>query len=142
MVSARAVSSCRLAADGGLDTGLGQPLGIADRNMLRSAIRMVDQAGVPLRLTSVKRLLQCIENEFGAHGPADTPADDPAGKDVIDEGNINEPRPKSVLMIRAEIKFLAFNTAAQDKLMKLPASLFRQPPEKAAFLFQESNQGF
>ena len=83
-----------LAADGRLDAGLGQALGMADGNRLRSAIRMVDRAGIPLWLTSLERLLQGIQNEVGAHRTTDSPADDPAGKDIDDEGDIDEPRPR------------------------------------------------
>lgn len=39
------------------------------------------------------RLLQRIQHEVSAHGCADPPADDPAGKDVDDEGDIDKTLP-------------------------------------------------
>lgn len=53
----------------------------------------MDQAGIPLWLTSIERLLQSIQNEVGAHRTTDAPADDPAGKDIDDEGDIDKTLP-------------------------------------------------
>lgn len=55
-----------LATDGRLDAGFSQTLGGADGNVLRSAIRMKDQTGIPLGLASIERLLQGIQNKVGA----------------------------------------------------------------------------
>ena len=82
-----------LAADRRLNAGLCQALGVADRNVLRAAIRMMDQTGIPPRLASIERLLQRIQNEIGAYRTTDAPADDPAGKDTDDEGDIDKTCP-------------------------------------------------
>ena len=58
--SQRIVVAVALAADRRLDPGFCQSLGVADGNVLRSAIRMMDQAGITLRLAGVERLLQSI----------------------------------------------------------------------------------
>lgn len=59
-----------LATNGRLDAGLCQSLGITDGNVLRPAIRMMDQAAIPLRLAGVERLLQGIQNKVGTHRTA------------------------------------------------------------------------
>ena len=41
------------AADGRLDPSLGQSLGVADGNVLRAAILMMDQAGITLGLAGI-----------------------------------------------------------------------------------------
>ena len=58
--SQRIVVAVALAADRRLDPGFCQSVGVADGNVLRSAIRMMDQAGITLRLAGVERLLQSI----------------------------------------------------------------------------------
>src|SRR2546430_8422223 len=42
----------------------------------------------------VDGLLECIEDEIGHQGRGDTPANDPARKDVDDEGDIDEAAPR------------------------------------------------
>ena len=61
------VVAVAFAADRRLDADLGQSLGIADGNLLRAAIRVVDQAGFPLWLASVERLFQGIQNKVSTH---------------------------------------------------------------------------
>ena len=61
------VVAVALAANGGLNAGLGQSLGLADGNVLRAAIRVVDQTGIPLWLASIERLFQSIQNKVGTH---------------------------------------------------------------------------
>lgn len=56
-----------LAADRGGDPGFGQSLGVADGEVLRPAIRMMNSACIPLTLASVERLLQGIQNKVGKH---------------------------------------------------------------------------
>ena len=58
--SQRIVVAVALAADRRLDPGLGQTLGIANGDILRPPIRVMDQAGIPLGLASIERLLQGI----------------------------------------------------------------------------------
>ncbi|GAB5378315.1 MAG: hypothetical protein AcusKO_47770 [Acuticoccus sp.] len=82
------------AADGGLDTSLGQALGVANADVLRAqAIRMVHQAGAMNRPSLMQRLLQSVQHEAGMSGPAHPPADDAAGIGVDDEGDVDEARP-------------------------------------------------
>ena len=60
---------------------------------LRSSIAVMDQRRIALGLTGVKRLLQRIEHELGTHGAADTPAHDPAGEHINDEGHVQPALP-------------------------------------------------
>jgi len=53
------------AADGRLDTGLGQALGAFDRDILAAAGAMVDQPATMFRPALVQRLLERIEHEGG-----------------------------------------------------------------------------
>jgi hypothetical protein len=55
------------AAHGRLDASFGKPLRVANTDVLRSAVRVVNQAAVVAGLALVKRLLQCIENEVSPH---------------------------------------------------------------------------
>lgn len=45
---------------------------------------------VSFRLTCLRRLLQCTEHEISRHQTADAPADGVPGKDVGDEGRVDE----------------------------------------------------
>lgn len=87
------VVAIALAADGRLDAGFRQALGVADGDVLRTPVGMMDQGSVTFRLAGVERLLQGIEHEVGPHRPADPPPDNATGKDVDDEGNIDESLP-------------------------------------------------
>lgn len=79
------------AADGRLDAGLRQPLRVADADLLRSAVAVVDQAlGRP---ASMQRLLQGVEHEARRWVPADPPADDPPGEGVDHEGDVDHAGP-------------------------------------------------
>ena len=53
------------AADRGLDASLGQALGVADRDLLRPPIAMMDEPVLPDRSPVVESLLQGIKNEAG-----------------------------------------------------------------------------
>jgi hypothetical protein len=79
------------AADRGFDPGFGQALGVANGQILRSAVRMMDQprSGLPL----MNGLFQGIEHEPGMGRAADPPADDAAGEGVDDEGHVDEALP-------------------------------------------------
>ena len=87
------VVAVALAADGGFDAGLGQAFGVANADVLRPAVRMMNQCAIALGTAGVQRLLERIEHEVGAHGAGDAPADDAAGIDVDDEGDIDEALP-------------------------------------------------
>ena len=50
MVSARACRSCPLAAHRGLDTGLCQPFGVPDADVLRPAVAVAYQTAIAFRL--------------------------------------------------------------------------------------------
>jgi hypothetical protein len=82
------------AADRGLDARLGKPLGILDRNVLHTAIAVVDEAATPDRPALVQGLLQCVQHKAGVSGARDTPTDDAPGKGVDDEGDIDEAGPR------------------------------------------------
>ncbi len=81
------------AADGRLDTGLGQALSVFDRDILAAAVAMVDQPATMFRPALVQSLLERIEHEGGMRGAADPPAYDVSGKHVDDEGDIDEALP-------------------------------------------------
>lgn len=87
------VVTVALAADRRLDAGFRQTLGIADGNILRSPVGVMDQGGVTLGLAGVKCLFQGIKNEVCTHRSADPPTDDTAGKNVNDKGDIDESLP-------------------------------------------------
>jgi hypothetical protein len=52
-------------SDGEIDLGLGQSLGIFDRQVLRSTVGMVDQASVIWRFSLPDRLIQCVHCRAG-----------------------------------------------------------------------------
>jgi hypothetical protein len=56
------VVAVALAADRGLDAGLGEPLRVANTDGLRPAIRVMDQGIVALGLPGVQGLLQSVED--------------------------------------------------------------------------------
>lgn len=65
------------AADRRLDALLGQAFGVPNREILRAAIRVMDQ---PLAVLPVpQRLLKGVERQFARERVEHTPADDPAG---------------------------------------------------------------
>jgi hypothetical protein len=89
----RVVVAVALAAHRGLDAGLGQPFAVADADVLRPAVRVVDQAAVTLGLAGVQGLLQRIEHEVRAHRTAHAPAHDAPGEHVDDEGHVQPALP-------------------------------------------------
>ena len=62
-------------ADGGIHVGIGQTLGMADRQVLRPAGGVMDQALAPKRFSLPERLVQRIQDELGGHRGGDPPAD-------------------------------------------------------------------
>ena len=68
------LSAATLAVAALLTTGLGQALGIANADVLRPAIRMMNQAAAMNGPTVVDGLLESIQHEAGVGGAADTPA--------------------------------------------------------------------
>ena len=82
------------AADRRLDARRGKPLGILDRDVLHTAITVVDEAAAPDGPALVQGLLQRVQHEAGMSRAGDTPADDTPRKDVDDKGDIDETGPR------------------------------------------------
>jgi len=81
------------AADRRLDARRGKPLGILDRDVLHTAIAVVNEAAAPDRPALVQSLLQRIQHKAGVSRAGDTPADDTPREDVDDKGDIDETGP-------------------------------------------------
>ncbi len=106
MVSARALSpgsgfagprtgsAVTDAADRRLDPCLGKPLGILDRDVLHTAIAVMDEAAAPDGPARVQGLLQCVQHEAGVRRAGDTPADNAPREDIDDEGDIDKTGPR------------------------------------------------
>ena len=58
------------------NTGVGESIGIAHRQVLRAAVTVIDQPVDPLAAAIVDGLLKGIEDEISHQGRRDTPADD------------------------------------------------------------------
>lgn len=81
-------------ADRWCDFGFGQPLCVFYRQILRPAIRMVNE--LVLRWSALMNgLFQGIQYKTGSGRAAHAPTDDPPGEYVDDEGDIDEPLPPS-----------------------------------------------
>ena len=81
------------ASDRGFDADLGKPLGLADADILRTPIAMVDQPS-PLRGPPVmQRLFEGIEHKTGFGRARHPPTDDPPRESIDDESDIDEPLP-------------------------------------------------
>src|SRR3954470_7043978 len=76
------------AADRRLAPCLGKPLGILDRDVLHTAITVVDEAAAPDGPGLLQGLPQRVQHEAGMSGAGDTPADNTPRKNVDDEGDI------------------------------------------------------
>src|SRR6476646_11405982 len=106
MVSARALSpgsgfagprtgsAVTDAADRRLDPCLGKPLGILDRDVLHTAITVVDEAAAPDGPALVQSLLQRVQHKAGVSRAGDAPADNAPRKGVDNEGDIDETGPR------------------------------------------------
>lgn len=55
------------AADRGLDACFGQPLGVADGNVLASPVRVMNQCPVTFGLSVIQRLFKRIQDKIGTH---------------------------------------------------------------------------
>ena len=94
IVSARAVVvTVAMTANRRFYARLGQALGIADGNLLRAPVRVMNQRLRVSGLASVERLFQCIEHEVRGHAATDSPAHDTPGEHVNDEGHIQPALP-------------------------------------------------
>ena len=74
-----------------LDAGLRQPLGVANRQMLRAPAAVMDDALRPG--SRPQRLRQRVQDQFGVHRARHAPADDAAGEDIDHEGRVDEAGP-------------------------------------------------
>ena len=75
-------------SDRRLDASLGQTLAVADRDVLRTPVAVVNQSVSSLRLPGMQRLVQSIKYEVHAHGATDPPAHDAPGEHINDEGHV------------------------------------------------------
>src|SRR3954447_7027174 len=82
------------AANRRLDARRGKPLGVLDRDVLHTAITVMDQAAAPDGPALVQGLLQRVQHEAGVSRAGDTPTDDAPREDVDDEGDIDETGPR------------------------------------------------
>ena len=89
----RVVVTVADAADGRLNPGLKQPFRIFYRDILAAPVAVMDQAAAMQGPPVMQSLLQRIKHEPRMRRAADTPADDPAGKGINDEGDINKASP-------------------------------------------------
>ena len=76
-------------ADGRLDASFRQPLCVADADILRSAVGMMNQTAAMNGPAFVQGLFESIKDETRMSGPADPPADDTARIGVDDKGHVN-----------------------------------------------------
>jgi len=54
---------------------------------------MMNEAAFTNRLSIIKRLLQCVENEVGLGGSRSLPTNDAVGESVDHKGNVDESLP-------------------------------------------------
>ena len=82
------------AADGWHEAGLGEALGVDDREILHTAIGVVHEAAPPRDgFAIVDGLLKRIEHEARVRRFADTTTDNASGVGVDDEGHVDEAGP-------------------------------------------------
>ena len=91
----RVVVAVADAADGRHEAGLGEALGVLDRDVLHAAIGVVDETAAGDGLSIMDGLLQRVEHEAGVRRPRHAPADDATGVGVDDERDVDEARPTS-----------------------------------------------
>jgi hypothetical protein len=82
------------AAHGWRDAGVAEAVCGRHRQRLRAAVAVMNQRGCRVAAAIVNRLFERIEHEVRAQRGRDTPAHDPLGKDVDDEGHIDETAPR------------------------------------------------
>ena len=84
-----AVIAVAEAPDRGLDAGLGQALGVADRQVSGVAVARVDE--ITLNGSAlVQRMLQGVEHEAGVGRAGDPPPDNAPGIGVNHESDVGE----------------------------------------------------
>lgn len=88
----RVVVAVATAAHLGLDTGFGQPLGVANGEILRGPVAVMDQC-IGIGPAFVQGLLLRIEHEVRLYGAAHAPAYDLPGKDIDYKGHVQPALP-------------------------------------------------
>ncbi len=84
------------------DNGLGQALGVADGQILRASVTVVDQGIVRVQHAGVQGLLKRVERQVGAKRVRHPPPDDASGIGVHDERDADDPCPgRDVRDVRA-----------------------------------------
>lgn len=79
-------------AYGGIDTGLDEPAGERERGVLRAGVGVVHQPGQVADAVlgaGPDRVFEAVQDQFGGHSCGGSPADDAAGVDVEDEGDVD-----------------------------------------------------
>src|SRR5208283_2425012 len=81
------------AADGRLDAGLGEALGVFDRDVLHAAVAVMDEGAAAKGTALAQSLLERVEHEARMRRARGAPPDDTPGEGVDDEGDIDEAGP-------------------------------------------------
>ena len=76
-----------------LDASFRQPLGIANADLLRAPIGVIDETSIAFGLLGIQGLLQRIKYEVRAHRAAHPPANNAMGEDVDDKGQVEPTLP-------------------------------------------------
>jgi hypothetical protein len=108
------------AAHRRLDAGLCQAFGVTDRQILRSAVAVMDELSGAQ--PDVDCLLEGVESQIGPEGPRHPPADKGTGEDVDEECNVGEARPgrdvrdaRDPELVRSARAKLAMNEIARPR---------------------------
>src|SRR5471032_15261 len=89
----RIVVAVALTAHGRFNAGFRQAFTVADGDVLRAPVAVMNQCVVTLRLASVQRLFQGIQDEVGAHRTADAPGYDAPRKHINHKSHIDKALP-------------------------------------------------
>lgn len=84
-----------------------QTFGVANGQMLRPVVAVVRQS--IFCLSRMQCLLQRIQHQLRVHGAADSPAHDPSGKDIDDEGDVDKPD-----HVATKVKSLTHNSFGRE----------------------------
>src|SRR5690606_20879995 len=87
------VVAVSLAADRGLDARLGQPLRVADGEVLNPTVAMMNQPLLSLLLPVADCLLESIEGEVAPERTRYAPPHDPAAEGIDDKGHVDKALP-------------------------------------------------
>ena len=88
----RVVTGVAAAAHRGCDPRPGQPLGVADRQVLRAAVAAIDQA-VEIARPVIESLLQSVEGRVRTQRVRQAPADDAPREQIYDEHRADKAAP-------------------------------------------------